>query len=159
MKILKNINLLVLLATIIFSSCKQEAAMEEYQANDTLLTDQPIPAEEVVYTDTDEQDEYEKNDSELKVSESETEQNYSNQENEKESNDEERTLTCQYCDDDFIQKKVIVSVMGTSYETWSGGANHCDPNWDSRSENNLKVNWSGSSKYCSRKCACEAGED
>lgn len=157
MKILKNVNLLVLLATIIFSSCKQEAAMEEHQANDTLLTDQPIPAEEVVYTVTDKQDEYEKNDSELKVSESETELNYSDQENEDVSNDEERTLTCQYCDDDFKQKKVIVSVMGYSNETWSGGANHCDPNWSSSDLSNL--NLSGISKYCSRKCACEAGED
>lgn len=85
--------------------------------------------------------------------------NYSNHENEEESNDEERTLTCQYCNDDFIQRKVIVSVMGNGYITWSGGANHCDPNWNSRSENNLKVNFSVSSKYCSRKCACEAGED
>ena len=58
MKILKNVILLVFLATIIFS-CKQEAAMEEYQANDTLLTDQALPAEDVVYTDT-EQDESKK---------------------------------------------------------------------------------------------------
>jgi hypothetical protein len=160
MKILKNVILLVFLATIIFS-CKQEAAMEEYQANDTLLTDQALPAEDVVYTDT-EQDESKKNNKELKASESETELNYSDQEyeeesNEEESNEEERTMTCQYCDDNFIQKKVIVSVMGRSYETWTGGTNHCDPNWSSSDLSN--ANWSGKSKYCSRKCACEAGED
>lgn len=97
--------------------------------------------------------------SDFEISQMETGLDYSNQENEEESNDDERTLTCQYCDDNFMQKKVTVYVMGTSYNTWSGGANHCDPNWGSRSENNLKVNWSGSSKYCSRKCACKAGED
>ena len=157
MKILKNVILLVFLTTIFFSSCKQEAAMEERQTNDTLLTDEAIPAEEVVYTDTDEQDESKKNDSELKASESEIEKNYSDRENKEESNDDERTLTCQYCDDDFIQKKVTASVMGNRIETWSGGTNHCDPNWSTSDLSNL--NLSGISKYCSGKCACEAGED
>jgi FtsZ-interacting cell division protein ZipA len=95
--------------------------------------------------------------SDIVESKMEREQNYSDQENKAESNDDERTLTCQYCDDDFKQKKVTASVMGTRIETWSGGTNHCDPNWSTSDLSNL--NLSGISKYCSRKCACEAGED
>lgn len=97
------------------------------------------------------------NKSNIEDSKMEREQNYSDQENEKESNDGLRTLTCQYCDDDFIQKKVTVYVLGTRYNNWSGGTNHCDPNWETSDLSNL--NLIGISKYCSRKCACEAGKD
>lgn len=77
-------------------------------------------------------------------------QNYSDRENEKESNDEERNLTCQYCGDKFT----------------NGGTNHCDPNWSSKKDKNMSSMYEmreailgGKKKYCSRKCACEAGED
>ncbi len=74
-------------------------------------------------------------------------------------NENIRTLTCQYCGKKFKQEKSIVSTMMGDVEVWSGGANHCDPKWSSKDLNSMKINLSGISKYCSRKCACDAGED
>lgn len=76
-----------------------------------------------------------------------------------ETNKNIRTLTCQYCAKKFKQEKSILSTMMGDVEIWSGGADHCDPNWESRRENNLKVNLLCISKYCSRKCACDTGEE
>lgn len=84
---------------------------------------------------------------------------YEQNSNNESSSDKERILTCKYCGDEFTQKLVIISSYLGDIEEWDGGVNHCDPNWSSKDLNSMKVNWGGKSKYCSRKCACDAGED
>ena len=141
-----------------FSSCKQvdENPNIEYLFTDT-LTDQALPAEVIVYSDIKE-NESETNNSETDDSRTDTLLNYSDQENKEKSKEEVRTLTCKHCNENFTQKKVSINVLGRNYENWSGGTNHCDPNWSS-SDLSKNINWSEKSKYCSRKCACNASED
>ena len=78
------------------------------------------------------------------------------------NNENIRTLTCQYCAKKFKQEKSILSTMVGDVEVWSGGANHCDPNWGSNDNmstlKSLKY-INGVSKYCSRRCACDSGEE
>jgi len=81
-------------------------------------------------------------------------------------NENIRTLTCQYCGKTFKQEKSIVSTMMGNVVVWNGGTNHCDPNWSSKKDKNMSDMYEmrealgdGRKKYCSRKCACDAGED
>jgi hypothetical protein len=71
------------------------------------------------------------------------------------------TTTCEYCGKKFIQKKKIYKQIGIEIIFWGGGADHCDINYEKNHPNN--GNFFGISnrknKYCSRKCACEAGEE
>lgn len=82
------------------------------------------------------------------------------------TNENTRTLTCQYCSKKFKQERSIVSTMIGDVEVWDGGTNHCDPNWSSNKDKNMSSMYGarealgdGRKKYCSRKCACDAGED
>ena len=72
-------------------------------------------------------------------------------------NSNERILTCEYCGKDFKQKKVTYQVMGQRITLWEGGAKHCELNYYQNRHVNPMFE-SDKSKYCSRKCACESGE-
>jgi len=70
----------------------------------------------------------------------------------------ERTLTCEYCGKTFKQKKVTINFFGEKVTGWEGGAKHCDPNYYKDPLHNAAFE-SDKSKYCSRKCACDSGEE
>ncbi len=105
---------------------------------------------------------------ETNTSKTEYEQNSNNESssNNEPNSDKERILTCKYCGEKFTQKLVIISSYLGDIEVWDGGANHCDPNWSSKKDKNMADMYEmreaigdGRKKYCSRKCACDAGED
>lgn len=76
-----------------------------------------------------------------------------------------RTLTCSYCGNEYTQKyiKQYDPIFDFYLEAWVGGTNHCDPNYhykQSSGEGMYELMTYGDrTKYCTRKCACEAGEE
>jgi hypothetical protein len=84
--------------------------------------------------------------------------NDSNESN-SETDQKERTLKCSYCGEDFTQKYTISNALFLgNYGSWEGGADHCDPKYYVNNPGSGLLEGSRS-KYCSRKCACESGEE
>ncbi len=82
-----------------------------------------------------------------------------NNESNSETDQKERTLKCSYCGEDFTQKYTISNALFIgNYGSWEGGADHCDPKYYVNNPGSGLLGGSRS-KYCSRKCACESGEE